>query len=360
MTMTTTGPLTRRPAPGTPYCLPVLDIRLPTLCSPYCAEAEHVTHEEERPLLASYFGGERAALRYQKQRATHWACLCFPRASRERLLDMLPVMHPLALMDDVFSLPAVRGDHERIQRYRELFEAACAGQAVPPGLPEVRLVRDTVPRAVAHMPSGLAARYLAGLRDIVVRTAAQSAGHDTHTLRTLDAYLKVRRVDVFGFWSAHLVEYTAEVDLTEELVRYEDLATAQELAIDSLIWVNDLYSFPKELARGDSLNSVWILMDVQERELQQAVDEVARLVEDTERRFVATCARIGKGPLGGRPDVRRYLTDLGYLMTGNLAFHRMATRYHGDDYAGDGALSGPRTLRPIVSTATIDHTPSDD
>ncbi|WKK25695.1 hypothetical protein QZH56_08930 [Streptomyces olivoreticuli] len=347
------------PAPGTPYCLPRIDTRLPILCNPHCAETERLTHSWERPALAAYFGSETAALRYQKQRATHWGCLCYPRATHDRMLRMSGLMHCLALLDDLFSIPAVRGHAERIRRYRELYLAALDGEAPPPEFPEVRLVHEAVPRAVAQMPPCLAARYLDGLRSIVDNTATQSAGRDIRCFRTVDGYLQVRRVDVFGYWSAHLAEYAAEVDLTRELGRDDDLARAQDLAIESLIWVNDLYSFPKELTRGDSLNSMWLFMGVQGMELQQAVDELARLIGETERRFLATCARIDAGPLGGRPDVRGYLACLGHLMTGNLQFHRMATRYHGDDHAEGDPASGPRTLRPVVSTASIHHDTSD-
>jgi hypothetical protein len=154
-----------------------------------------------------------------------------------------------------------------------------------------------------------------------------------------------------------LTEYALDIDLTDVLAANAAVRAARDAAIDSVFLVNDIFSFHKEIQTNEARNGIWILMRERKLDLQAAVDLMADLSADCERRFLD--AREGAAGTG-RTDIEAYLTELEHLMSGNLEFHKISARYYPPDFAGDRFSSGDIVIsrfRNLGEVAASGHAP---
>ncbi|KAJ5726017.1 terpene synthase metal binding domain protein [Penicillium malachiteum] len=144
-----------------------------------------------------------------------------------------------------------------------------------------------------------------------------------------------------------MLEWALGFDLQEHFEQNEDMRTARGLVIKHWIFVNDIFSFPKELEAGEKVNSVWILMG-QGLSLQSTLDRLAAITVETEAQFIATRDRILDGPLGDNPEIVAFLLEMGYAISGNLRFHRKTCRYHGFTRKLPDSDAGTLTPEPTI------------
>jgi hypothetical protein len=322
--------------PGTRFEMPPVPMRLPLLAHP-----EHERIEEEcarwaRPYLVDYFGSEDLADRYVRQRMPYWACVCYPHMLDDRCVALPNIMIPAGICDDSFSRPGIQKDMTRSGELRRRWLAMLDGEPVDPEFHAGRFLRDALAPAWPQMSPRLAARYRNTYRDVLASTVAETDAQGLDENPPFDAYMKLRLTNLFGYWATCQTEYGLGCDLSAELETDSRLAAARDLSINHMTLVNDLYSFPKEYEAGESLNAMWILMRDEDLTLQQAVYRLVELIERTEETFSRTCAQVLDGPLAEHSAVPGYLRELGHLISGNLHYHGLTTRYHGDDAFGSG------------------------
>ncbi|WNL44226.1 hypothetical protein RKE25_12390 [Dyella sp. BiH032] len=288
--------------------------------------------QDDWPYILRHFGDERMARKFIAQRIPAYGLLCYPHALPDRIYTIGRMMNVTTVMDDAFTPLARPGMEKESAALRLHFEEALHGVQPPAAFPSAQLLHD----ALAPMRPQLAARpavwrRLAASIAEQIAMQAESTAIDVDRL-SLAAYLALRRIEGFGHWITMLTEYAIDVDMTSAFERDPALWEVRDATIDSVILVNDLFSFRKEAAKQERFNAVWVLSRELGLDATQALQHLSGLCERNEERLLAASARVLAGPLGGRPDVQAYVTELAHMSSGNAAFHEFSARYR----VGDG------------------------
>ncbi len=301
---------------------------LPLAVHPRREEIERRCYEKVRPLLNEHFGNESLADRFLGQRMALWACVCYPHMADDRCLNLPAMMIPGGILDDSFSRPEVMQDAEHAARLRFRFFSVLDGTASP-DFPAGRMLHEALALVTPQMSSLLKERYVDSFRQVIDSRVREAAVRGAGAVLDFEAYMGLRRTDLFGYWSTIQTEYALGVDMAGELAADPRLAHARDLVIDHMVFVNDLFSFPKEYDADETMNSIWVFLRRGGLELGEAVEKLRDLIAETEGSFVALrdeiLPSVADGPVAG------YLVELGHLVSGNLHYHRCTTRYGGDD-----------------------------
>ncbi|MGK5631356.1 hypothetical protein [Streptomyces sp. URMC 123] len=237
-----------------------------------------------RPHLISYFGGpgaERAPHGYLRRRKPLWACVCYPHMLADRTFALPNLMIPCSIAEEVLA----RSAPEAHAVLRDRFLAVLAGAEARPGFPAGRMLQAALALAVPQMATGVAERALGAFRVVLARRTPRA----------------------FALWATVQTEYALGIDLSGELATEPALRHARDLAVDHLALVGELRALPAPRTRD-----------------ARTADRLGRAVVDTEDRFTESCGEVLCGPLGSHPGIRRYVPELGHLISGNLHFHRLA------------------------------------
>jgi hypothetical protein len=122
----------------------------------------------------------------------------------------------------------------------------------------------------------------------------------------------------------------AEAVILPLVVRKHPAYQALMLITNNVVcWCNDLFSLPKERAYDDVHNLALILQHQEDISLQEAVNRVARLVQQEVERFIALENDLPS--FGAEADglVRRFVAVLRAWMRGNLDWSYESGRYQG-------------------------------
>jgi hypothetical protein len=342
------------PKPGETLHHPDFRLVLQPLWHPDHDWAEQQVALTDSPYILAYYRSQNAVDHYLAQRMPAYGGLAYPHTKAERIYDLERMMSITTLMDDTTTNAETVSDKARRMELRGHYLDALAGTRPPDTAPIAQLLYEglgpvreqllsSTPRVWERMKDALRTLILAQTDPIALQL-------DT---LTLERYLELRRVDNYGEWAALMTEYALDVDMTDALAADSSLTAMRTAAIDSITLVNDPYSFRKEIYTADTVNSVWLLMHRDGITLQEALNRLAALVSENERKILAARDRVLSGPLGQRDDVRAYVTELEHLASGNAEFHAISTRYHGRDFQGGRFISGEVTITPLPSAAQI-------
>ncbi|RLU81145.1 methyltransferase type 12 [Streptomyces griseocarneus] len=341
------------PKDGEKIFHPDFHLELVPMWHPQHDEVEQMVAETDSPYILAYYGSQDAVNHYLAQSLPAFGGLCYPHAGPDRIYCTERLMSVTALMDDTTTNPTAVADEAWRAVLRQHYLDALNGIQPPDEFPIAQLLYESmipVKEQLASKPRVWERLYdsIVELIDVQTDSLALKMDH-----LTVERYLELRRVDNYGEWAATMTEYAIDVDMTDELAADESLREMRTAAIDSFTLVNDPYSFRKEIYISESVNSVWLLMHLEGLTLQQALNRLARMVHDNERKLIAAGARVLDGPLGQREDVRRYVTELEHLASGNAEFHAVSTRYHGREHKGGRFISGEVVIRPLPSTDQV-------
>lgn len=307
----------------------------------------------DSPYMLAYYGSQKAVDHYLAMSMPSFGGLCYPHAEKDRIYYTERMMSITTLIDDTVTNPNVICDQQKQSELRQHYFDAIAGIRPPDTFPIAQLFYEgllPIKSQLASKPQVWQRLKTSMLTMIDSQTNSLALQMDT---LTFERYLELRRIDNYGDWAAMMTEYAIDVDMTDVLAAEEALVTARTAAIDSITLVNDPYSFRKEMHIADSVNSVWLLMYLEDLTLQQSLDKLAGIIQDNERKLISACHQVLAGPFGKRSDVGKYLIELEHLASGNAEFHAISTRYFGKDFKGKRFISGEVTIKPLPSTDEI-------
>jgi hypothetical protein len=153
---------------------------------------------------------------------------------------------------------------------------AGGGFQPPPGFAAGRMLHGALELALPLMASGVADRCLGAYRALLADDAGRA----------------------FAVWGTVMTEYALGIDLTEELAAEPALAHVRDLAVEHVL-----------VGSGS------------------AAPQCVGALQDVEDRFTETCGEVLGGPLGAHPGIRRYVPELGHLISGNLHFQQVPAGY---------------------------------
>ncbi|GAB2713118.1 terpene synthase family protein [Nocardia thraciensis] len=318
---------------GTEYSVPPIPVQLPLAThGDYEALAPQVLHWL-RPYFQQYFrepdeSGTPRTDRKLAHRDDLWMAMCYPHARADRIFPLLVLGLWLALVDDSFSSPDLQADPTARRRACTEICQALDGVNRDDYSPIARMTFDG--HRLFHLPSNPA--FNERLATVAKQTVTNSAEEETtlnhQRFDDIPGYLKHRRTNVYGYWLLTLAEFGLGIDVGNELTENPDLRAARDLVIDHWIYVNDIYSFPKEIAAHEKVSSVWQLMDNERMTLQQSLDHLAARAVAIEHAFTDLADKIVTTTGRIHPDIEIYLHELGHMIPANLRFHRWSSRYH--------------------------------
>ena len=159
-----------------------------------------------------------------------------------------------------------------------------------------------------------------------------------------DSYLQLRSISIASDEMYRCCEIALGIDLSDTYARYPlELSRLEHLINLQCLYINDVYSFRKECvfsvrdrrANGpnwDMLNGIAVLICHEGASLQEAVDKLLVLAQDTERDFV----RLRDAFLADHPDlppeVVSYVHEIGMDFAANRYYHPRSPRYHGSGH----------------------------
>ncbi|RDS88020.1 terpene synthase family protein [Pseudomonas fluorescens] len=332
---------------------PDFNLTLKPMWHPAHAETDRLVALTDSPYMLAHYGSQKAVDHYLSMEMTAYGGLAYPHTKNDRIYNLERMMSITTLIDDTTTRPEILGNHALQAELRQHYFDAIAGIKPPAKFPIAQLLYEgLIPIKKQLLSKPQVWKRMEDSLNTLISRQTHSLALEMNTL-TFERYLELRRVDNYGEWAAMMTEYAIDVDMTEALAIDESLVTVRTAAIDSITLVNDPYSFRKELHITDSVNSVWLFMHLEGLTLQQAIDKLAGIVQDNEKKLIAARDKVLAGPLGNRSDVREYLTELEHLASGNAEFHAVSTRYHGSDFKGKRFICGQVTIRPLPSTDEI-------
>lgn len=178
----------------------------------------------------------------------------------------------------------------------------------------------------------------------------QAIHRQNNVIPSIEKYIDIRR-DSSAFKPLFdFIEYTLQVDFPEEVMEHPVVQSLKESANDFCTWANvrkrsthfirisltrtdwqDIYSYNKEQACGDSYNLVVLFMKQYDSQLQNAVNTVGDMCftvldnfETYKRRLPSWGSQVDK-------DLGRYIEGLENFMIGCLQWGYMSGRYFGTE-----------------------------
>lgn len=270
-----------------------------------------------------------------------WELLVYPTARDDRITEICNWVDYLFSLDDAFVYaPPERARDEHFDLYTQVVN----GEHVTARTPYLDTLRGLIDRTKYTMDAPLWSRFTHSLtrfldaalgeRDLQGKAVHQ----DTYT-----AY-RARSVGVCCF---PLAEHGLGIDLTHYLTTSQSLITQlNRLVARHWVYVNDIFSYRKELYSGDTMNEIWLTTQGQPRRLQHAVDTLADHARTIYRELESHCLALARDVPDPSHPVRRYAEALPLMISGNLEWSYLTPRYHGSGFTWDGTRNGTVYLTP--------------
>ena len=321
-------------ATGTRYILPPLRCSGPEKVHPDYPEI----YERNAAWVREYIprSGSRKTVEYlMESRIPFFDCLVYPFCIADRVFQSSCVASLMVSIDDLSDLRRIDFDDisngGSSDRYGRAFSVAFG------------VLR-------AHMTDTVYERYVQSWKDVFASGAKEHSLRARNEIPDIDTYLRIRSVTAGAGPYITGAEYALDIDLTDLFGEDPAFRAVQNLVAENFVLVNDLFSFRKELFKGDPINIVASLMSVHGHDLQGAVEFVCDRITSTDRALNQGCREL-RSLYAGHPrgaQVDAYLVTLQTICSGNFRWSLETTRYHGCGYVWNGLRSGIVTLNPNI------------
>jgi germacradienol/geosmin synthase len=232
-------------------------------------------------------------------------------------------------LDDEFVAHYGRGgDPARTRRFLDRMTALLpvfGVAAVVPENPLERALADLWPRTAHTRSPDWRRRFAGHVRNMTASAVVEMSNVASDRIPDAITYAAMRRETGGMDFSACLVEHARGVEVSSGIDRTRAVRVLKDAFADSDLWRNDIVSFDKEIAEGQTNNGVLVVRQLLGGDLQEAVDRVNDLVTSRLRQF----DRIGLDPVT-RGHVLSYVQGLRDWMAGDLQWTLTTRRYHRD------------------------------
>jgi len=226
--------------------------------------------------------------------------------------------------DEVGEAPTTRDAAEHSRTLATYLEVARTGEPSPQGSPFQHALRSIRSRAielgactdwVERFPIALQ-RFFSGCQDeAAVNRAARTPG--------VAEYRELRARSVGMYTVFAMLELGPGGQLSPTEARSPDLFLAQTKTAQLCAWINDLYSYPKEVCEGRSVNLLMTL--AKGSTFREALASAVQLYNDDLAAFEAHCSRLTA--VLGSPAVAAHVRALTSMIHGNRLWTRRCGRY---------------------------------
>lgn len=253
-----------------------------------------------------------------------FAAYTYPRASPTVLGIGANLISWLYLFDDRF------GEGSEPSQMRALFsgldELVRAGHVPSHATPFHRALKDLRERCLALGGHGWLQRFADSLYRYYEGCLYEIPYRKRAEAPTLAEYREIRSLSVGAYPVFDVIELDMGEVLSASLAKQPELLELRQLGAMLCAWVNDIFSFEKELTSGDPLNLVAVLLHEGDRSIEEAFNEAVSVYNDDVARFEALSSQIAQA--GGPSSVERlYVQGLNDWVHGNRAWTETSGRY---------------------------------
>lgn len=279
--------------------------------------------------------------RFIEQDTTLWELLVYPTARDDRITEICNMVDYLFSLDDVY----VYASPERARNERfDLYNRVVNGEHVTARTPYLDILRGLIDRTKRTMDAPLWNRFAHSLTRFLDASLGERdlQGKEVHQ----DTYTAYRSRSV-GVCCFPLVEHGLGIDLTHHLTTSQSLITQlNRLVARHWVYVNDIFSYRKELYSGDTMNEIWLTTQGRPDQLQHAVDTLADRARTLYGEFEHHCRALARDVPDPNHPLRRYAEALPLMISGNLEWSYLTPRYHGSGHTWDGTRNATVYLTP--------------
>jgi len=145
----------------------------------------------------------------------------------------------------------------------------------------------------------------------------------------MQAYIINRRASSFSTTSMDLIELAHHIEIPVEIYESQPFQAMLNSMYDIVGWTNDVYSLPKELARGEVNNLVLVMQHEEGGSLQDAINRVCAMINRETQHFQELVQCLPSYPAEVDRAIRAYMVDVGHYIRTALDYERTGSRYQG-------------------------------
>eukprot|EP00249_Psilotum_nudum_P018999 c27057_g1_i1 orf=459-1904(-) len=198
--------------------------------------------------------------------------------------------------------------------------------------PEIKVISSVLRELRADMSPTCHQRHADTLISGLFSFEEQADVRQSSGMLDVPTYISTRRRTFLFNHIRIMIEYCLGVELDEETLQMDCMQQLHDAAGDYIAWTNDLISFRREYFQGDyqNLPCVVYLNSGGQLDFQQAVYKVCEMIRARERDFIRIFHEISLSDITSRnPDLRIYLRNLPYVLSGHLHWYYTSARFHG-------------------------------
>lgn len=259
----------------------------------------------------------------------------YPYASIDRLAVAGTFSQWLFFLDDQYDdHPELGRSPLEVRRIMERhFETLATGRLPPSSTPFARFTVYLRRRLEALGPAGWMPRFLRNVEAYLFEGSLRTVEHwaEDRVPATAD-YLTIRMHDSAVFPAIDMIEVAAGLHLPREVLADPAIAEMRRLTVRHTAYVNDLFSYQKEVLRsGTPCNLVHVLMHNESLSFDEAVREIVAMVNRDAQRFVQLERGLPRFEAAVADEVDAYLAGMKDWMRGNVEFSLESKRYRAPD-----------------------------
>ncbi len=259
---------------------------------------------------------------------------CWPEATPNDLALATDMLAFFFLFDDQFDTLQVRDIGQAGSVCKNLIAIAHQAPTAQPDSPVTHAFEDLVRRGRQNMSTLWVSRTAGDWERYFAAYPHEQIRRHEQQIPALDDYLTIRRGCAGTEVVADMIERLNRVQLPVIAFHSPHLRLMRQIASDVPFICNDVYSYEKEHARGEVYNMVAVLVKQNRYSLQDAIDEIQRIVEGQISRFLALRDELPQLfedlhlSETEQQHVIRYVTGLGDWLRGHNDWMSTTSRYH--------------------------------
>ncbi|KAJ5881664.1 terpene synthase family metal binding domain-containing protein [Penicillium soppii] len=184
-------------------------------------------------------------------------------------------------------------------------------------------------------------RLLKELCSYMAWTVKELVVRESGTITTPDQYMELRNWTSGIYPVIAIFEFISQVKIDESLMESDEMKTIWKETCYLCMLINDIHSFPKEMASGSTLNAIPILFHADEtKDLTNVMFNLKESLALSVDRFDRARSKLSSQLTGtsSHPQVMQYIDTCRTTVTGLLTWSLSTQRYSLSRYSVDGRV----------------------
>ncbi|MEH1809774.1 terpene synthase family protein [Nostoc sp.] len=313
------------------YTLPNLYYPFPSHLNKYDTELEQYAIEWVKKV--NLLANESDYQRFCKIKLYRLAAGAYPNSQLEELKIVNDWLSWIFLWDDYIESTCLKEQPELLQVLHTSFIEVLNGRSLNSrninnkDLQFVYAVSNLRQRMMLTINPNCLQRFISTLEDFLKACVWEVTNLMQGHIPDLETYLVMRSFTVGAYPFFELFELVAKIEISEEVRTYPTVKSLTRMANNILAWSNDIFSFSKELKRGDFHNLVILLQHQHQLSLEEAIQQAVDLHNQEVQNFINLEQSLPCFGTEVNTELKRYTSFLCSWMRSNLDWSYLSHRY---------------------------------